>query len=180
MSIELANMKEYGHFVNTSPIPLEWLRAEWWGPHFFGMGYQVDIWEYTAPRNVEKRLTWISPEGHKVQLDRHFETDFGSIPPPLGVFPSLTRTRFLPPFLFHDSGCQHGGLWIEKAGTNGFVFYDMTRLELDRLLRVWVGAWGGNALQRCEIYTGVRIGAPFMKFPTGDVRRRTKQRQKVT
>lgn len=151
----MTRAKEFGRFINTSPIHCEWQRQTSWG-----VFWKVDEWIYYA--NPERPLTYIAPDGVEMQPNKKFTTDFGSIPPFLMALPTLSRTRFLHSYLFHDSGCRQGGLYVRPAGATGpFEFQQITRADMDTWLRIWVGAQGGNAWQRATIYAGVRIGARF-------------------
>jgi hypothetical protein len=143
--------KEFGRFINTSPI-----HCEWTGQSSWGCFWKVDKWEYFA--HPDKPLTFITPTGVEIQPDKHFHTDFGSIPPPLMAFPSLSRTRFFHSYLFHDSGYRHKGLWVRDSSLVPFAFKKMTRLELDEWLWIWIGSQGGNLVQRSMIYSAVRVG----------------------
>jgi len=148
-------MHKFGQFINTAPIHCEWQRQKSWG-----FLWKVDEWVYYA--NAERPLTYIAPDKTEMQPNKKFNTDFGSIPPPLMAMPSLSRTRFLHSYLFHDSGCRQGGLYVRPVGSTGpFVFQQITRDQMDTWLWTWVGAQGGNAWQRMNIYAGVRIGAQF-------------------
>lgn len=148
----MTTKKRFGEFINTTPIHCEWIRQVSWG--YF---WKVDEWEYFA--NPDRPLTYIAPSGLEIQPDKHFFTDFGSIPPPLMAFPSLSRTRFFHSYLFHDSGCRHKGLWMRDSCYGPFTFRKLTRLEMDEWLSIWIGAQHGNATQRAMIYAGVRIGS---------------------
>jgi len=148
----------FGKFINTTPLHCEWLRQEsWWGL------WKVDIWEYFT--NPGYPLTHIQPDGTRTQPDRHFITDFGSIPPPLMSFPSFSRTRFIHAYLMHDSGYKHGWLWTMKPGTVAYVFTLYTKAQMDDLLLMWLGAEGANYVQRHTIYRAVRVASLWIKYP---------------
>jgi hypothetical protein len=143
---------KFGRFVNTRPIHCEWQGQESWG-----WLWKVDSWIYYS--DPIRPLTYLAPDGRQMQPNRKFHTDFGSIPPPLMALPTLSRTRFLHAYLFHDSGCRQGGLYVRQGAVGAFGFEQMTRAQMDHWLWIWVGAQGGNAYQRNVIYAGVRVGA---------------------
>lgn len=153
---------EFGCFVNAQNIRVNFVGYT----RTCGL-WSTDIWDYRAHRLFP--LTFVDVTGNEWRPDNHFASDFGSIPPFLNGFPSLTRTRFLGPYLLHDSARRYGGLWHRAMGQESFSFVALTMLDGDRMLRDMVGAWGGNAAQRAMIYRGVRIGSPFLAYPTGDI-----------
>mgnify|MGYP001566276374 CR=1 FL=1 len=170
---DVSHACEFGVFLNYSPIKVEWVRQEPWLTWWPGSLWKVDIWEYTAHR--KRPMEYVLPHefilengtrlpaGTHIQPDRHFLTDFGTVPPFFNGFPSLTRTRFLGPFIIHDSVCRYGGLWIILPTEDVAHFVVFSRLNGDDLLRLMVGSvpWNGNLAQRTMIYSGVRIGAKF-------------------
>jgi hypothetical protein len=148
----MTRRQEFGEFINGAPV-----HCEWQSQHSWGYFWKVDEWIYYAdPINP---MTYVAPNGDQVQPDKHFKTDFGSIPPPMMAMPSLSRTRFIHSYLLHDSGCRHHGLWFKRPNETLFTFRGVTREECDLLLFNCIGAEGGNAFQRSMIYRGVRIGS---------------------
>jgi hypothetical protein len=147
----MTRRQEFGEFINGHPI-----RCEWQSQHSWGYFWKVDEWIYYA--DPIKPMTYVAPNGDEVQPDKHFHTDFGSIPPPLLAFPSLSRTRFIHSYLMHDSGYRHGGLWYRRPGASIFTFIGMSKQDCDDFMVTCIGAEGGNAMQRAMIYTGVRMG----------------------
>jgi hypothetical protein len=164
-AMQLTHAKEFGYFLNTTPIHCEWISQESWG----GL-WKVDTWQYFA--DAKAPLTYCAPDGAKYRPDRHFYLDFGSIPPPLMALPSLSRTRFLWAYIFHDSCYRFGGLWRCGAGESEFTFCEFTRGEADALLWTTIRASGGNAWQASLICQGVRLGSRWVQYPSGDSLRR--------
>lgn len=170
----LVASRDFGEFHNYSPIPCQWIRSEPWVKWWPGRSWQVDIWEYNAHRVAHKMYYVLPheftlqsgyklPAGTQIQPNHKFLTDFGSIPPFFNGLPSLTRTRFLGPYILHDAACRHGELFFKLPLLLMFQRVKVTRLDADQLLRLWVGStpWCGNLTQRTMIYSGVRIGARF-------------------
>ncbi len=164
-TVLLSNAKEFGYFINTTPLHCNWIESKRWG-----WLWRVDTWQYCA--DAKAPLTYCQPDGTMIRPDRHFYLDFGSIPPPLAAFPTLSRTRFLGPYIFHDSGYRFGGLWIKTSWEEEWTFAEYTRDAADDLLRRQIRAWGGNEYQAALVYRGVRLGAPWVKYPSGDSLRR--------
>ena len=159
----------FGKFINATPLRCEWLRQESWC-----VLWKVDIWEYFA--DTMKPLTYVCPpgivlggihlpEGTQLQPDRHFITDFGSIPPPLMALPSFSRTRFIHSYLSHDSGYKIGGVYILYPQETLFHFMPLSKEDMDNLLLVWCGAEGANYVQRHTIYRAVRVASLWVKYP---------------
>ncbi len=155
-------MREFGWFVNPQGYSLVKIGEKRWG-----LMWTVAIYEFTAAPIAS--LSFVTPMGIRIQRARHGTTDLGSIPPCLQQFPSLSKDRFLLSYLYHDSACANGGLWMRHPGDETYSFHDMSRLECDQLLCRMVGAEGGNAAQRRAIYAGVRIGAKWQRHPLGEV-----------
>jgi hypothetical protein len=151
--------KKYGYWENSFPMDLEMVRQE--SSWFF---WTVEIWRYRE--DPLRPMTYTAPDGTQYRPAPDIETDFGSIPPFLGILPSLGRERFPGPYINHDSSCQDGGLWARRVGEAEFHFVKMPRVQCDRLLRLMVLAWGGNIMAADAIFSGVRVGAVFMKHPT--------------
>jgi len=93
--------------------------------------------------------------GSRIQPDRHAVTDMGSIP--TWLQPIIGKDRFLITWLLHDSGYQHGGLYISAGAGKPYEFCPMTRLELDQVMLVGLEAEGCRWITRRLIYRGVRL-----------------------
>ena len=110
-------------------------------------------------------LTLVLPEGVQVRTGPEFDSDYGSIPPFLQSIPGLSDDLFEWSYIFHDFARLWGGLFFREPGDLLFHYRRMTCEATDRMLYQGVGAEGGNAVVRHAIYRGVRLYAPFMKFP---------------
>jgi len=174
MKDDAEHARDFGVFHNYSPLPCQWVRSEPWVKWWPGSIWKIDIWEYNAhkvphkmyyvlPCEFKLESGIVLPAGTEIQPNHKFETDFGSIPPCFNGCPSLTRTRFLGPFVIHDSSCRFEELFVRLPGETLYHPIKFSRLDGDRLLRLMVGAtpWNGNLAQRTMIYDGVRIGARF-------------------
>lgn len=131
------------------------LRMERWG-----WLWRKRVWEF---RLVPAHALGFENAQGRWQPDRHEEeTDLGSIPPPLrGWYP---QDEFPLSYIFHDSACGHGGLWLRPPGAREYQFEALTRAEADRRLRdEWIPAEvalsGGSAWRRWPVWVGVRLGA---------------------
>ena len=143
-------MNKYGEFQNPEGYTLIKVRDD-----HSGLIGTIAIYEFTL--DYLEPLTFCYPDGGKIQPDQHLaETDLGSVP--RWIQPLIPKDRFLLSFLMHDSGYKHHGLYVAGKGGGKFMFQPMTRQQVDELLRQWVGAEGGNWLQRSLIYRAVRLG----------------------
>lgn len=119
-------------------------------------------------------LAYVTPEtGWLYRPNASFDSDRGSVP----SFASILTApdTFLVSYYMHDSGCRFGGLWVSKDGGTTWLWMDMTREQMDRLLWHMVRAEGGNQCQADAIYAGVRVGA-FLGIggqPTGSYRHKS-------
>lgn len=150
---------EFGKFLNTPyGYSLHKLRDDPWG-----WWWSVTVYE---ARIVEPNpFMWEAPNGRRIKMGPKFETDGCSVPPVLQLAPWLSPDRFLLTGLMHDFGCKYGGMFIQEQGSDAWPFVHLTRLDMDNLLRLWVGAEGGNAVQRGTFFRGVRTGALFQRHP---------------
>ena len=117
---------------------------------------QTDPAVYDFTLNAEKPLTFIHPDGWRLQSDRHFQTDMGSIPKRLQRF--LPKDKFLLSFSMHDSAYGHGGLFIAGQDDSEFVFWRMTRREIDDLFCLMLISEGCDPWPARAIWLAVRIG----------------------
>jgi len=81
-------------------------------------------------------ITWHDGLGGRYQPNKHYSTDYGSIPKWLQ--PWIPKDRYLMSFLFHDSACEHEGMWYAAPGETVFVFVEMSRKEANAMLREMV------------------------------------------
>ena len=167
----LDHERQFGVWINRFPLNCRMIRQEPYGKSWPWNLWIISIWEYRA--NQMNPATYILPrefaleDGTKLpagtwcQPKHHLVTDFGSIPPMLQGFPSLSRDRFACQYLLHDTGCRYRGIWVRRPFETVATFQAVSRLDADRLLRQSIGASpsNGNAAQRNMIYAGVRIGA---------------------
>jgi len=147
--------EKYGYFENPQGYELVKLRDEsrrllWLLPLPSKTIYEFRL-KGKAP------LTFVMPDGTKVQPDRHAaETDMGSIPPALQIF--FHKDRFLKGYIFHDSGYKDHGLYFLYPGETEYEFVQMSRREVDGMLLRIICASDGNAIEQNMIYAGVRAG----------------------
>ena len=167
----LDQQKEFGLFINQQPLQCDWMRQDSWC-----WLWKVDIWEYIA--NPDSPFGWMSPmqditlpsgrvipAGTGMQPNKDFYTDFGSIPPPLMALPTYSRTRFIHAYLLHDSAYCDGGLWMLMPTDTAYHLVSLVKGDVDYLLDYWVGADGGNFVQRQSIYWAVELATSFIQYP---------------
>jgi len=142
-------MSDFGGFINVKGYNCYQVRTE----RYLGIFPEV-IFDFSLATMAP--LTFVHPAGHRIRPDQHFETNKGSIP--IVARPFIPKDRFERSFFFHDSGYIHHGLWIQKKNGYPFHFREMTRKQVDELLRMMVRAEGAGPVQACTIYTGVRAG----------------------
>lgn len=94
--------------------------------------------------------------GSKLQPNRHFTTDFASIPTWLQWMPGLRKDSFLTPFL-HDSAYTERAIWICEPGEDVFKRKSVGRYEADKLLEFGLGAEGANAITRAAYFNAVHL-----------------------
>lgn len=120
----------------------------------WGLFWTSTTWDVSINKRFPLTFEW--SDKSRWTCNWNFPSDLGSIPPPLQSLPRLDADEYPSSYLFHDCGCQHGGLYH-----NG-VFVELTRKQLDNMLADWwIPAEGGGKLSRSIIYFGVRIGAYF-------------------
>ena len=117
----------------TSPCGYECIKdydENWpfsWGP------WSKTVWYFEL--NEINPLKYIREDGIYVKPSVPFyDTDFGSIPPPLRALPSLNESRFLLGYLFHDN--IYRTHWVFASNDQGITWArkDMTRSETDSQL----------------------------------------------
>ena len=157
-------MSNYGRWINSG------LNGQVCGYRTDLDHYEERIWPlspisiYRFCLDADNPLTYQDAAGADWQPDRHYLTDWGSIPNCLAWH--LSRTEALG-FLLHDSAYSHRGLWRRRPGDSAFTFCRLERDEVDRQLRdSYLAQWHhGGRVQRlrargraAEIYAGVWAG----------------------
>lgn len=112
------------------------------------------LFEFTA--DAEKPVTLVTNEGRRIRCDRHFIHNGGSIPPVVEWLTGVTREKYPPSFMYHDSLYQHGGGYV-LAGDN-WVFCPMTRRECDAVLSQALAASGASPWEIRMVDFGLAIG----------------------
>jgi hypothetical protein len=150
MGQNITHAAPHGWFENPQGYSLTWLRNERYAWLFTKAIYEFQL-------NLDSPLTFHHPDGRRIQPDRHVsETDMGSVPLTLQMW--IPKDRYLLAFLFHDSGYDHGGLYVALPGQEQFGLAVMSRLQLDELLRLMCRAQGAWWTTAAAIYRAVRIG----------------------
>jgi len=83
--------------------------------------------------NLDSPLTYHDGNGGKLQPNRRYKTDLGSIPKVLQVF--VAPDKYKLAFLFHDSVWDHGGIWYCAPGYEEYSFVPISRRASNRRLR---------------------------------------------
>jgi hypothetical protein len=133
--------------------------------------WQRQIYEITIAKH--NPLVYVDEAGAWWMTDRHYFTDWGSVPPPLQSIPGLDRERHRFPFLFHDSGYQEGGLWRSTDSGRTWLFIELARVEVDKMLAEMIrhDIEPGGTVNRLAIFWGVRLGGAG-HFGRGDLAKR--------
>ena len=123
--------------------------------------HRIPLFDY---QNISPALTFIDDDGIQYQMDNHFETDGGSIPPSLRLIPfaHLDPFNFPRAYLFHDCAYQYGGLYIKYLKEEKFLFRLMTHKQVDVMLEKLLKLDNATAYDRFIITRGVAIGSPFI------------------
>jgi len=136
------------------------MRWQWINPCGYNL---VKIPGTRNPIRYDFQLDYIKPltlldtaTGESWQPDRHAVTDMGSIP--RWLQPLVDKDRYLLSWLLHDSGYQHGGLYLSLAPGMPFCFQPLSRLQLDAMMLAGIEAEGGGWFVRHAIYRAVRLG----------------------
>lgn len=123
--------------------------------------HRIPLFDYSY---TEPELVYIDKDGVQYEMDHHFDTDGGSIPPPLRLIPfaHLDPFNFPRAYLYHDCAYQYGGLYMKYPGEEVFKFRLMTRKQVDDMLESMLPYDGATKYDVCVISTGVSIGSPFV------------------
>ncbi len=92
--------------------------------------------EFMFRLNLDSPLTYHDGKGGKIQPNRKYITDLGSVPKPLQTF--VAPDKYKLSFLFHDSAWEHGGLWYCAPGYEEYVFIPTSRRSSNRLLKAMI------------------------------------------
>jgi hypothetical protein len=87
-------------------------------------------------------ITFRRDNGELIRCDRHFTTDFGSIPRLCQLI--VPAAQYRAPFIFHDSAFLHHGEYVKKPDDLCFSFRGLTmRQANERLYEMMIaeGAW---------------------------------------
>ena len=105
-------------------------------------------------------LTFITTDGVWQRPAQRFETDMGSVPPPLqGIAGPLGSPRGFP---MHDSAFDNHGWWESTDHGATWTFAQKTEEQVNTMLLYWCGADGVDWFERNEIYLGVELGGSEM------------------
>ena len=119
--------------------------------------YRVPLFDYTS---ADEDLVF-NFNGVQYTMDRHFDTDGGSIPPVLRIIPfaHLNPFNFPRAYFFHDCAYQYGGLYIKYENDEKPLFRLMTRKQVDILLKELLPYDGATWYDRFIINTGIYLGS---------------------
>jgi hypothetical protein len=125
--------------------------------------FRVPLFDYKW-QQVIPDLTYTDNIGVQYQLDRHFDTDGGSIPPIVRITPfvHLDPWNFARSYLFHDCIYQYGGIYIKYPTDDKFLFRLLTRQQTDQLLSDMLPLDGATNADQKVIMSGIWIGSRFV------------------
>ena len=130
------------------------------------VGYTDSLWQKPIREfrlNLAAPLTYVDDAGTKWQPDRHFLTDWGSIPRVCQLMPGYDRERFVG-FLLHDSMCiDHGaghGLWCKPQGAHEYHFEAIPSRQAHACLEPMLLADGARPSLAWAIARAVRWFGP--------------------
>ena len=125
--------------------------------------YHVPLFDYRWQQEFPD-LTYTDSIGVQYQLDRHFYTDGGSIPPVVRLTPGihLDPWNFPRSYLFHDCTYQYGGIYIRYPFDTKFLFRLQTRQQTDDRLAEMLPLDGATKVDQKAVNGGIWIGSRFV------------------
>lgn len=144
-------MTPYGRFINPQGY-----KAPWHHNVDSCFVFKKAIFEFTL--DAQKPIIFEDGSFNLWQPDKHFFTDWGSIPVFLQWL--IPKDAYLG-YLFHDSGYGHHGLWLKEHKKEKFVFQELGREDVDLLLYNMMMAQEAWKITAETVYKGVRIGGSF-------------------
>lgn len=125
--------------------------------------YRVPLFDYRWQQPLPD-LTYTDSVGVQYQLDRHFYTDGGSIPPIVRLTPfvHLDPWNFPRAYLFHDCTYQYGGIYIKYPNEPKFLFRLQSRLQTDARLADMLPFDGATKSDQYAVNGGIWIGSRFV------------------
>ena len=123
--------------------------------------YRIPLFDY---RHNIPNLTYTSIINVQYQLDNHFQTDGGSIPPFVRLTPGIHLDPFNFPraYLYHDCGYQYGGLYIKYMYDDCFKFRLMKKSDVDSLLATLLPLDGATKNDVRVIMFGIWAGSRYV------------------
>lgn len=124
--------------------------------------FKMPLFEYTACS--EDPLIYTDSDDIQYQLDRHFETDGGSIPSIAQAVPflKLNPFDFLRSYLYHDCAFIYGGLYIKYKHETDFKFRLLNRVTSNSILKMMMPYDGASWIDTSIIYNFVKAGSVFV------------------
>ncbi len=137
----------YGRFINYQGYKAPWHHNE--SSLIF---FRKAIFEFSLDSKAP--LIFEDKDGNWWMPDRHFFTDWGSIPITLQWL--IPKDTYLG-YLFHDSGYKHHGLWFSEAGYQKFCFKKLTMTQANELLYDMMLAQGAWKVTAITVYDTLQI-----------------------
>jgi hypothetical protein len=129
--------------------------------------FRKTIFEFEA--DADFPITYQDERGDLWRTDRHYLTDWGSIP--VIVQPIICKDAY-DGYLFHDSAYLHHGLWRWPFDSlEGFAFEPMRREDVDNLLYQMMLTQGAWQITAATVHGALTA---FGGFAWGDDMRRSK------
>ena len=104
-------------------------------------------------------LTYVCEDGTYIRtIQKNFQSDFGSIPPPCRSLPSMSETRFLLSYLFHDCAYQTHQALFSADGIN-WLPKELDRATVDNILKEMImhEPDPGNVVSANIVWSQVRM-----------------------
>jgi hypothetical protein len=141
-------LTKFGHFHNFQGYTAPWHHNEGF--------FRKAIFEFKL---LDPPLIFEDGTGNLWMPDKHFFTDWGSIPVLLQWL--IPKDTYLG-YLFHDSSFKHHGLWFCSKGETVWRFQPLTMTQANKLLYQMMRAqqsWPSTALTVYNTLQGVGVFA---------------------
>jgi len=144
-------MTKYGRILNPQGYKAPWHHNE--SSLYI---FRKAIFEFTA--DDKSPIIFEDHDGNWWMPDKHFFTDWGSIPVCLQIL--IPKDTYLG-YLFHDSAYGHHGLWLMKKGEKEFSFKVLTMTKANDILYQMMMAQDSWKLTATTVYETLQIAGGF-------------------
>jgi hypothetical protein len=140
-------MTKYGRILNPQGYKAPWHHNE--SSLYI---FRKAIFEFTA--DPQSPIIFEDHDGNWWLTDKHFFTDWGSIPIVLQVL--IPKDTYLG-YLFHDASFGHHGLWFLKKGSTEIVFKELTMTQANDILYQMMMAQGAWKITAATVYETLQL-----------------------